>query len=214
LLARTAFTASKSACSQVAASPGGGGEAETVTVTCLVTVPLALVADNVYVVVEAGEQGVFPETATAPIPGAMEADVAPLVFQLSVELSPELMLEGLAVKLFITGGEGGGGEAETVTVTCLVTLPAALVAVNVKVVVEAGEPVALPEVATAPTPGAIETDVAPVVLQPSVVLPPELMLDGVAVKLLITGNEGGGAAETVTVACPVTLPTALVAVSV
>jgi hypothetical protein len=83
------------------------------------------------VVVEAGEQEVLPEAATAPIPGAMETDVAPLVFQLSVELPPELMLDGLAVKLFITGGAGGGGEAEIVTVTCLVTVPPALVAVSV-----------------------------------------------------------------------------------
>jgi hypothetical protein len=163
------------------------------------------------VVVEAGEREVLPEAATAPIPGAMETDAAPLVLQLSVELPPELMLDGLAVKLFITGGAGGGGEAATVTVTCLVTLPVALVAVNVNVVVVVSEPVALPEAETGPTLGAIETDVAPLVLQLSVVLPPALMLEGLAVKLFITGGE---AAATVTVACPVTLPAALLAVSV
>jgi hypothetical protein len=208
LLTLIAFTASKSACSQVAASPdGGGGDAETVTVTCLVTLPLALVAVNVYVLVEPGEREVLPEAETEPIPGAIETDVAPEVFQLSVVLPPELMLEGLAVKLLITGGE----PDPTVTVTCLVTLPVALVAVSVKVVVAYSVPVALPEEETAPTLGVIEQDVAPVVLQLNVVLPPALILEGLAVKLFITGGE---AAETVTVACLVTLPTELVAVNV
>jgi hypothetical protein len=58
--------------------------------------------------------------------------VAPETFQPSVVLSPELMLVGLAVKERITGKEaGGGGAAATVTVTDMVTLPAALVAVRV-----------------------------------------------------------------------------------
>ena len=191
----------------MAVSPGGGGDAETVTVTCLVTLPLALVAVNVYVLVEPGEREVLPEAETAPIPGAIEQDVAPVVLQLSVVLPPALMLEGLAAKLFITGGEAD----PTVTVTCLVTLPAALVAVKVNVVVVVSGPEALPEEETGPTLGDIEQDVAPEVLQLSVVLPPALMLEGLAVKLFITG---GKAAETVTVTCSVTLPTELLAVNV
>ncbi|MEJ2739696.1 MAG: hypothetical protein P8105_07735, partial [Dehalococcoidia bacterium] len=95
----------------------------------------------------------LPEVDTPPTPGAIEQDVAPVVLQLSVVLPPALMLEGLAVKLLITGGEA----APTVTVTCLVTLPAALVAVNVYVLVEPGEREVLPEAETEPMPGAIET---------------------------------------------------------
>ena len=79
-------------------------------------------------VVEPGDAVALPEAETAP-PGDMETDAAPEVLQLNVELAPEEMLVGLAVKLAMTGSEGGA--AETVTVTCLVTEPAALVAVSV-----------------------------------------------------------------------------------
>jgi hypothetical protein len=62
----------------------------------------------------------------------MVTDVTPVTLQLSVELPPALMLGGLAIKEMITGKEGvGGGAAATVTVTDLVTVPAALVAVRV-----------------------------------------------------------------------------------
>jgi hypothetical protein len=62
--------------------------------------------------------------------------VASETLQLRVELPPALMLMGLAVKELITGkedgcGVGAGGAAATVTVTDLVTLPAALIAVRV-----------------------------------------------------------------------------------
>ena len=67
-----------------------------------------------------------------PIPLSMYIAVAPEIFQPSVVLSPELMLAGLAVKERITGKEaGGGGAATTVTITDLVMLPVALVAVRV-----------------------------------------------------------------------------------
>ncbi len=65
------------------------------------------------------------------MPLSMYIAVAPETFQPSVVLSPELMLVGLAVKELITGSEGGGGAAATVTVTDMVMLPAALVAVRV-----------------------------------------------------------------------------------
>jgi hypothetical protein len=96
----------------------------------------------------------------------------------------------------------------------LVTLPEEFVAVKVKVVVTAGEPVALPETDTGPTPGAIDAEVAPVIFQLSVVVPPGLILPGLAVKLLITGFEAGGAAATVTIACRVTVPAEFDAVNV
>ena len=69
----------------------------------------------------------LPE-APIPPPGDMDADVAPDMLQLKVEIPPALMLVGLAVKLLITGSEGA---AATVTVTCLVAEPAELVAVSV-----------------------------------------------------------------------------------
>jgi len=94
-------------------------------------------------------------------------------------------------------------------------------------VVLAGLACALPEADTAP-PGVTATAVAPVVLQLSVVYEPAATLDGLAVKLLITGSTGAGvgvvvgvgagvgvdAAVTVTDRVRVTLPAALVAVSI
>jgi hypothetical protein len=65
---------------------------------------------------------------TVPIP-LIESEVAPETVQESVELPPGKMLEGLAVKLEITGGES------TVTVVCAVTEPPLLVAVRTYVVV-------------------------------------------------------------------------------
>ena len=149
----------------------------------------------------------LPEAETTP-PGDMETEVAPEVLQLSVELAPEEMLVGLAVKLAMTGSEGA---AATVTVTCLVTEPAALVAVSVNVVVVPGDTVALPEEGTAPPPGTILTDEAPLTFQLKVEVPPAPMLVGLALKLLTTGSE---AALTVMVAESLTVPAELVAVRV
>jgi hypothetical protein len=54
------------------------------------------------------------------------------VLQLRVELPPELMLDGLAVKDVIEGNAGGGNGADaTVTVIDLFTVPALLLAVRV-----------------------------------------------------------------------------------
>ena len=81
---------------------------------------------------EAGQACELPEAATDPPPGLTVTEVAPETDQLIVEHAPELMLPGLAVKLFTTGGVAGGGGAEvTVRVSVLVTLPAALVAVSI-----------------------------------------------------------------------------------
>jgi len=82
------------------------------------------------VVVEAGLTVSVPEGGRAPLPGTMVTDETPVAFQLSNELPPALILAGLAVNE-TTGKEGGGGAAPTVTVACLVTVPAALLAVRV-----------------------------------------------------------------------------------
>ena len=55
----------------------------------------------------------------------------------------------------------------------------------------AGPTWALPDADTAP-PGVTATDVAPVVLQPSVEEEPAVTLAGLAVKLLMTGFDAGG----------------------
>ena len=80
--------------------------------------------------VAAGLTVAFAAGGRAPLPGAMVTDETPVTFQFNVELPPALMLVGLAVNE-TTGKEGGGGPAPTVTVACLVTVPAALVAVRV-----------------------------------------------------------------------------------
>jgi len=88
-------------------------------------------------VVAAGLVVAFPEGGRAPPPGAMVTDETPVIFQFSMEFPPALMLVGLAVNETTTGkvdggGVGGGGAAAaTMTVTCLVTVPAALVAIRV-----------------------------------------------------------------------------------
>jgi hypothetical protein len=76
-------------------------------------------------------------------------------------------------------------------VTDLVTVPAVLVAVRVKVVVEPGVATALPEEETYPPPGPMVTALAPETLQFSVVLLPALMLVGLAVKEMMDGGEDG-----------------------
>ena len=50
----------------------------------------------------------LPTSMPDAIPGDMVTDVAPETDQLSVEQPPVLILIGLAVKLTITGGVGGG----------------------------------------------------------------------------------------------------------
>ena len=87
----------------------------------------------------------LPEAGTEPAPGVIETDVAPVTSQSRVELSPSLMVAGLAVNNSITGAEDGESEAvepegvepeggevpATVIVTSLVTLPASFVVVMV-----------------------------------------------------------------------------------
>jgi hypothetical protein len=109
------------------------------------------------------------------------------VDQLSVLLDPELMLAGLAANELI---EGGFPElVDTVTVTVAVVDPARSLAVSVYVVVADGltvvEPLPLPEVNE---PGVMAMLVALLVDQLSVVLEPELTLDGLAVNEEMVGG--------------------------
>ncbi|MGA3008897.1 MAG: hypothetical protein ABSD72_01420 [Terracidiphilus sp.] len=134
---------------------------------------------------------------------------APVVTQLSVLLAPETMLVGLAVNELIAGPV----SAFTVTVTVAVVGPAALVAVSVYIVVTVGltvvEPLADVDVNV---PGVMAMLVAPLVVQLSVLLEPELILVGLAVKELIVGLLP--ALFTVMVTVAVVWPAELVAVSI
>jgi len=62
---------------------------------------------------------------TVPTPWSMDRLVAAVVLHLRVDLPPEAMVAGLAVKLLIVG------DPLTVTVTVAVTDPTELVAVSV-----------------------------------------------------------------------------------
>jgi hypothetical protein len=119
-------------------------------------------------------------------PGEIARLVAPVVDQLRVELAPEVMLAGLAVKELITGLPV---VAFTVTVAVAVVEPALSVAVRVYVVVAVGltlvEPVANVEVNV---PGAMAMLVAPVVDQFRVALAPALTAVGFAANEAIVGT--------------------------
>jgi hypothetical protein len=121
------------------------------------------------------------------VPGVMAILVAPVVAQVSVLLEPEVMPAGLAVNELIVGLLPA---VLTVTVSVDVAAPAALVAVSVYVVVAVGlmliEPLADVDVNV---PGVMAILVAPVAAQLNVLLAPELMLVGSAVKEVIVGAE-------------------------
>jgi hypothetical protein len=104
------------------------------------------------------------------------------------------------------------------TCAIAVLLPTALLAVSVKIVVAPGKTMLLPEEPTTPTPWSIVTDVAFDTLQLNVLEPPRLILDGLAMKELITGKlpgvGEGVAPETITWVVTVMLPAELEAVRV
>src|ERR1700755_1720944 len=114
-----------------------------------------------------------------PTAGLIETEVAPVVAQDNVLLWPAMIVEGMVVKLEITGG-GGGPTGVTVTVVCAVADPLLPlpVAVRVYVVVTAGLTDTEPEVVMVPTPGVIDTALAPEVAQESTLVPPALIVDG------------------------------------
>jgi hypothetical protein len=161
----------------------------TATFAVAVVEPAALVAVNVYVVVAVGLTLVDPVAdVDANVPGVMAILLAPAVAQLSVLLDPEVTLVGLAVNELIVGL----AAAVTVTVSVDVVEPTAFVAVNVYVVVAVGltlvDPLADVDVNV---PGVMAILLAPVAAQLSVLLAPESMLVGAAVKEVIAGGEDG-----------------------
>jgi hypothetical protein len=81
------------------------------------------------VVVAVGETD-FEVPVTVPTPWSIVSEVAPVTLQLSVELCPEVILAGFALKELITGWLGGGRGA-TFTVTVAVVVPALFCAVSV-----------------------------------------------------------------------------------
>jgi hypothetical protein len=83
----------------------------------------------------------------------------------------------------------------TETVAVALVVPPGPVAVRVYVVLALGETLWLPEVATAPMPLSMETDVAFVVFHVRVELPPAAIEVGLALKLIV----GGGFVEELTV---------------
>lgn len=101
--------------------------AVTVTAAVAVELPALLPAVRVYVVVEEGDTDFVPEVDTVPTPWLMETEVAPLTVHDSVELLPEVIEAGLAVKLVISGGPDG----LTVIMAVVADWPASFVAVIV-----------------------------------------------------------------------------------
>jgi ribose/xylose/arabinose/galactoside ABC-type transport system permease subunit len=118
------------------------------------------------------------------VPGVMAILAAPVVAQLSLLLEPETILVGLAVNDPIVGLCTGF----TVTVRADVDEPAAFLAVNVYVVVSFGltfvEPLADLDLNV---PGVMAILAAPVVAQLSLLLEPETIVVGLAVKDPIVG---------------------------
>jgi len=81
----------------------------------------------------------------------------------------------------------------TVVVVDLVTVPAALVALIVYTVLVAGDTTLVPATLTRPIPWSILTELAPVTFHNRVVVPPELIADGLLLKAPITeGCDTGG----------------------
>lgn len=116
--------------------------------------------------------------------------VAPLLDQLSVDVPPEGIADGLAEKLPV-------GSAITVTVAVLVVVPPAeFVSVSVYVVVDVGETFVEPPVAeTVPTVGLIEALAAPLPVQVKVDATPGATVVGLAERLPV----GNGTTVTVLV---------------
>src|SRR5437660_1683238 len=108
----------------------GTAEGElTVTVVWALTLPFEFVAVNVYAVVLTGLTDMVPDTATVPMLGEIDTDVAPVVVQESVVDPPRVICDGDAENDDMTGVVAG--EELTVMVFWAVTLPLELVAVKV-----------------------------------------------------------------------------------
>ncbi len=136
----------------------------------------------------------------------MEALAAFELAHESVEVPPAAMLAGTGFE----GANGRGGAADTLTVACLVTVPAGPVRVSVYVVVLAGDTLTEPPATgvTVPTVGVIEAPVALALVQNSVAEPPGAIVVDVGVNVPV------GSGVTTTLACLVVVPPAPLSVNV
>jgi hypothetical protein len=101
----------------------------------------------------------------------------------------------LAVTLVTENGIGAGGGRTELTVVNddLVTVPEALVALMVYTVDIVGDTILVPATSTRPIPWSIFTELAPVTFHNRVVVPPELIADGLLLNSLMTeGCDTGG----------------------
>jgi hypothetical protein len=84
---------------------GGGSSTETITIADdVITVPAELVALIVYTVDVAGDTSLVPAALTIPIPWSILTVSAPVTFHNRVDVSPELIVDGLLLNATITGG--------------------------------------------------------------------------------------------------------------
>ncbi len=148
-----------------------------------------------------------PVADTVPAPGVILTVVAPVTVHDSVKLSPEEIDAGLAVNVVITGRPA----AVTVITAVFVELPRLLPAVSVYVVVVVGDTDFVPVLDTVPIFWSMDTDVAPFMAHERVELPPEVIDDGLDVKLVISGGPAG---FTVTLAVIADVPVSFTAVIV
>jgi len=97
--------------------PSTGAGPATASVMCEGTLPAEFVAVSTYVVVPAGVTARVPDMAlTLPMPGSIDAEVAPEIFQLSTALPPLEIVSGVTVNEIIEGNEPDGVEVP-VTIT-------------------------------------------------------------------------------------------------
>jgi hypothetical protein len=86
------------------------------TVAVAVTDPFTPVAVMVYTVVVVGLTCTVPTSATLPTPWSMLTEVALADCHVSVTLSPELIVVGVALKITVGASAGGTGEGEGVVI--------------------------------------------------------------------------------------------------
>lgn len=162
-------------------------DAETVTVAvCVIGEPVVGVTVSVYVVVAVGLTLTAVPLVTEILPGVitpMPLANAPVRF----ELDPEVIVDGLAVKLVMVGN-----DVLAFTVTVLLDgeeVPPAPVQVKVYVVVLVGETLCVPLVGSGPfQPPLAVHEVAFVLDQESVELLPAVIVAGFAAKLVMVGG--------------------------
>lgn len=133
-----------------------------------------------------------PLAATLPIPGWILTDAALDTFQLKVDGPPAVMLLGDALNEVTVGMPvvvAGGGVLVPEISICVVAfvLPEELLAVKIYIVLAVGATALVPLTATFPIPLSRLTLVAPVTLQLSVEVPPDVTDEGLALNEFTTG---------------------------